>query len=95
MVKEVVNKAAIIQKEKYDTDGFDGYQSHDPDRVMEQIDSIYLAIEKEGIRYSNPPASFELTFQRLRLPRTLLLEKAKSYRKKYMDWKSKNLVAFI
>lgn len=76
MVKEVVNKAAIIQKEKYDTDGFDGYQSHDPDRVMEQIDSIYLAIEKEGIRYSNPPASFELTFQRLRLPRTLLLEKA-------------------
>lgn len=76
LVKELINKAGLIEKEKYDTDAYDGYQSHDPDRVMEQIDSIYLAIEKEGIRYSNPPSSFELTFQRLRLPRTLLLEKA-------------------
>mgnify|MGYP002524096903 FL=1 len=75
LVKEVVNKASKIKEEKYDDSSFDGYQSHDPDMVMEQIDSIYLALQKEGIRYSNPPASFEKTFQRLRLPRTSLLEK--------------------
>lgn len=75
LVKEVVNKASKIKEEKYDDPSFIGYQSHDPDKVMEQIDSIYLAIQKEGIRYSNPPASFEKTFQRLRLPRTSLLEK--------------------
>jgi hypothetical protein len=74
-VKELSSKAALELQNKYGRSSFAGYQYRDPNKVMEELDAIYLAILKEGIHYSNPPASFEKTFQRIRLPRTVLSEK--------------------
>lgn len=45
---------------------FDGYQSEDPNRVVNIAASLYYAIQKKDIVYSEPPAS---TYgQRVRLP---------------------------
>jgi hypothetical protein len=74
-VKEVVGEASKIYHEKYGSTSFVGYQFHDPNKVVEQVDAIYVAVCNLGIRYSEPPASFEKTFQRVRLPYTVLKEK--------------------
>lgn len=74
-VRIMASKAAKKLEEKYHRSAFFGYQAGDPDKIIEELDSIYLAIKEEGIHYSNPPASFEKIFQRIRLPRTVLLEK--------------------
>ena len=68
LVKELSNKAAKLMEDKHGTSSFTGYQTHDPEVVMRELDSLYLALQAEGIHYSNPPASFEMTFQRVRIP---------------------------
>ena len=72
LVKELSNKAAKLMESKHSTSSFVGYQTHDPEVVMRELDSLYLALQAEGIHYSNPPASFEITFQRVRMPRNVL-----------------------
>ncbi|OPZ35210.1 MAG: hypothetical protein BWY98_00797 [Tenericutes bacterium ADurb.BinA155] len=75
LVRELADKAAKKLEEKYHRSAFAGYQFEDPDKIVEELDAIFLAIKDEGIHYSNPPASFEKTFQRIRLPHTVLSEK--------------------
>jgi superfamily I DNA and/or RNA helicase len=75
LVRELADKAAKRLEEKYQRSSFAGYQFEDPDKIVEELDAIFLAIKDEGIHYSNPPASFEKTFQRIRLPHTVLSEK--------------------
>ena len=72
LVKGLVAKAAAIKKEKYGSSAFDDYQTHDPNAVLEDIDSLYLACQASNIRYSTTPASFEKVFQRVRLPREVI-----------------------
>ena len=72
LVKELSNKAAKLMESKHSTSSFVGYQTHDPEVVMRELDSLYLALQAEGIHYSNPPASFEMTFQRVRMPRNVI-----------------------
>lgn len=74
-VQELANSAAILMKEKYQAHSFVGYKTHDPEVVMHELDSLYLSLQKEAIHYSNPPASFELNFQRVRLPYLAILQK--------------------
>jgi hypothetical protein len=50
----------------------DGYQSHDRARVAAIAQAIYEAIQQRGITYSNPPASFESTGQKMRTPEQVL-----------------------
>jgi very-short-patch-repair endonuclease len=45
-----------------------GYQSKEPKRVYITAASIYAALQRLGITYVNPPASFESEGQRIRLP---------------------------
>jgi hypothetical protein len=75
LVKELAGKAALILNQKYHRSAFAGYQYRDVNKVVEELDALYLALQAEGIHYSNPPASFDKTFQRIRLPRTVLAEK--------------------
>ena len=75
LVRELAEQAAKQLEAKYHRSDFAGYQYGDPNKVVEELDAIYLAITNAGIHYSNPPASFEKTFQRIRLPRTVLSEK--------------------
>lgn len=45
-----------------------GYQSRDPQRVALTAAAIYSALQQRNIRYINPPASFEESGQKIRLP---------------------------
>ena len=45
----------------------EGYQSHDPNRILAMAGAAYAAIQEKNITYSNPPASFEDLGQRVRL----------------------------
>ncbi len=72
LVLDVLSRAKDIKKEKYGTSSFEGYLLHDPNKVLEDIDVLYLALQEVGIRHSLPPASFESSFQRIRLPREVL-----------------------
>src|SRR5574344_2000059 len=74
-VNQLVNKASSILQSKYKSSSFAAYQFHDPNKVLEELDALYLALEQESIRYSEPPSSFEKSFQRVRLPYVVLNEK--------------------
>lgn len=67
-VIHVIQKAGKIREEKYSTSSFEGYQYRSPQKVLEQLDAIYLALSQEAIAYANPPVSFEKIFQKIRLP---------------------------
>ncbi|MEM7682833.1 MAG: DUF4011 domain-containing protein [Planctomycetota bacterium] len=44
----------------------DGYQSKDPIRAARIAEAMFLAVHQKGLRYVNPPASFEQQGQRVR-----------------------------
>ncbi|WP_159633158.1 DUF3320 domain-containing protein [Sphingobacterium composti Ten et al. 2007 non Yoo et al. 2007] len=46
---------------------FEGYQSHNKERVLQIVSAIYKAIQNHQIIYSAMPASFEKSGQRIRL----------------------------
>lgn len=74
-VRTLSTRAAKILESKYGRSAFEGYQNEDPNEVIKELDALYLAIQAEAIHYSNPPASFEKSFQRVRLPSSVLGEK--------------------
>ncbi len=53
---------------------FEGYQSNDPERVLQLMSSIYAAIQSEEIIYSSLPPGYEERGQRLRLLNTIQQE---------------------
>ncbi len=54
-------------------DGFNGYQSKDPEKVRKMAEAIYLSLQKDlDISYINPPASFERNGQKVRFPAQIL-----------------------
>ncbi|MCA9568832.1 MAG: DUF4011 domain-containing protein, partial [Myxococcales bacterium] len=52
--------------------GLDGYQSRSPERVQAIARSLYEAVASLELHYINPPASFETTGQKIRLPAEIL-----------------------
>ena len=69
-----VQAAQFMQQWTTDA-SLDGYQSKDPNRVRLQVAAIYESLRSESIVYSNPPAGFERTGQRVRLMDQVLNEK--------------------
>ncbi|WP_249755637.1 DUF4011 domain-containing protein [Microvenator marinus] len=47
-------------------DSLEGYQARSPQRVLELASAAYNAVNRLGIGYSNPPASFHLAGQKIR-----------------------------
>ncbi len=64
----------ILEKQGLKT-AFEGYQSNDPERVLQTMSAIYSAIQNEEIIYSSLPPGYEETGQRLRLLNTIQQEK--------------------
>ncbi len=64
----------ILAKQKLKI-AFEGYQSDDPERVLQIISAIYSAIQSEEIVYSALPPGYEESGQRLRLLHTIQQEK--------------------
>jgi hypothetical protein len=52
-----------------------GYQAKDRESVARQVGAIYAAIADSDLHYSNPPASFTGTGQKIRLPDRIQEEK--------------------
>ncbi|MFA7111289.1 MAG: DUF4011 domain-containing protein, partial [Bacilli bacterium] len=73
-VKEIAVKAQKLFEHE-NKKNFIGYQANDPNYVVLELDSIFKTLKQEGISYSNPPASFEKIYQRVRLPQNVLKEK--------------------
>jgi hypothetical protein len=49
-----------LRKEYHDT-SLDGYQSNNPQKVVEMLEALYLVLQKDlQLSYINPPPSFEL-----------------------------------
>ena len=53
-IAQLKDNAARRMGAKYDCRSFFGYQTHDPEVVMRELDCLYLALQSEGIRYSSP-----------------------------------------
>ena len=68
-VGEIIGKAGPYLSEMRGDDSFDGYQSRDRIKVEGMVHALYLAMQKGlGLKYVNPPASFENESQKVLLP---------------------------
>ncbi|MFA4943227.1 MAG: DUF4011 domain-containing protein [Lentisphaeria bacterium] len=67
-IAPVLAKARDLLFERTGKTSISGYQNHDSSQILAEAAAIYGAIAKSGITYSNPPASFERTGQKIRLP---------------------------
>lgn len=74
-VENLAKVASSILERDYGRSDFSGYQYHDPNKVKEEAHAAYQALQTLNIRYSEPPASFEKTFQKVRLPHQVVNEK--------------------
>jgi hypothetical protein len=74
-IYHIKRKAIEILESQGLKTSFEGYQSNDPERVLQIMSSIYSAIQNEEIVYSSLPPGYEETGQRLRLLNTIQQEK--------------------
>lgn len=74
-VTAVIREASEFLKKWKGTPSFTGYQTNNPSNVKLQMAAIYAAVAKRKIVYNNPPASYEVIGQRVRLPNMVLEQK--------------------
>lgn len=71
----VMVSAARVLERLTGSSALDEYQTQDPNRVRAQVAAFYEALREQSIVYCTPPASFERTGQRIRLPQEILANK--------------------
>lgn len=74
-ISTILHRASQFLDKWTSNPSLDEYQSRNPDRVKKQMAAIYEAIAELNIVYSTPPASYELTGQRIRMCDTILSAK--------------------
>ena len=74
-VAEILVKASAYLKEWLGKPAFTGYQTQNPTQVKYQMAAIYAALQSLEIIYNNPPASYEIIGQRVRLPYQVIEQK--------------------
>lgn len=74
-VSSVIHEGSSFLKKWKGTPSFTGYQTNNPNNVKLQMAAIYAALEQKKIIYNNPPASYEVIGQRIRLPHVVLEQK--------------------
>jgi hypothetical protein len=84
MVESVLSDTASILGTWTNNSAISGYQSRDPQRVVLTAAAVYTALQQRNIRYINPPASFEVNGQKIRLPDRILESRLRLTR---MRWK--------
>lgn len=72
VIAELLAEARAPLAELTGDPALDGYQSGSPRRVAAMAEAVYRTIQAKGITYSNPPASFERTGQKIRTPEQIL-----------------------
>lgn len=71
-VESILSDAANILGKWTGDRSLSGYQSRNPQRVNVTAGAIYASLQQRNICYVNPPASFEETGQKIRLPERIL-----------------------
>jgi len=71
-LSKIRSKASDILGQWGKARSLEGYQSEDRDRILTIAAALYAALEKENINYVNPPAGFEKSGQRIRIPDEVL-----------------------
>ena len=74
-IEPVLRKASELIGQKTGDSSLSGYQSKSVKRVAQISAAIYAALQSESLSYINPPTSFELEGQRVRLPDHILQAK--------------------
>jgi len=74
-IYHIKRKAVEVLEKQRLTTAFEGYQSNDPERVLQIMSAIYTAIQSEDIVYSSLPPGYEEVGQRLRLLNTIQRER--------------------
>lgn len=74
-VMPILSRASDVLKESTGRSELNGYQDKSRKKAWEQVASIYKAIGELGIRYINPPASFEATGQKVRFPSEIVSQR--------------------
>lgn len=72
VIQQINRKAADYLKIKTGNSALNGYQGKDRERVYQIAQAIYHVIREINITYSEPPASFEETGQKIRTPEQIL-----------------------
>ena len=72
---KIISRATVHLGQWTGDTAMDGYQSQDPNRVLNQAAAIFTALSELDIAYCVPPASFENAGQRVRLCDTVLQQK--------------------
>ena len=71
-VMTILGRASELLRDSTGRAAFNGYQDKSRKRAWEQVAAIYKAIGGMGIRYINPPASFENSGQKVRFPSDII-----------------------
>ncbi|MFI7482505.1 DUF4011 domain-containing protein [Kocuria sp. M1R5S2] len=73
-VQQILERASGVLAERTGDPSLDGYQGG-PERALEIGQAVYEALVSFGIRYAEPPASFETTGQKIRPVDAVLAER--------------------
>lgn len=74
-VISVIKNASELLKTWTGSSSFTGYQTKNANIVRKQAAAIYEALRQEKISYSNPPASYEIVGQKVRMADAVLKQK--------------------
>ena len=74
-IAAVVKRASEHLYRINDSKSFNGYCSESKERVREQVEAIYLALQEEGLSYSLSIRSYEERGQRIRLASEVMADK--------------------
>lgn len=66
VVEQLLSNTTRLLRTRTASSALDGYQAKSKKRVYEILAAIFDSVREQGISYSNPPASFETTGQRIR-----------------------------
>ena len=66
-IAPIIARAITFLEEWTQDPSLDGYQTKDTNRVLKMAGAVYKALQEQNIVYAEPPASYELTGQRIRL----------------------------
>lgn len=71
----ILGRASDLLREATGRGALNGYQDKSRKRAWEQVAALYKAVAELGIRYINPPASFENTGQKISFPSQIVAER--------------------
>jgi very-short-patch-repair endonuclease len=75
VVEQLLSNTTQLLGKRTSSSALDGYQAKSKKRVFEILNAIYDSVREQQICYSNPPASFEQTGQRIRFGNQILKSK--------------------